>query len=364
MKKKVLIGPMNEKNIGSIPSLNRAFVEGLKEDFDFVPFNISRKYGKSKVSRFNIINIYYFIKQYFSLVALVIRHRPYIFHYPMNSGWSLEKSLFFLNTAKLFGAKKAIGHLHGGAFNVFMENLGSIRKKMALTLFSNVDTVIVASTFWKEYLLKIGIKTPTEIVNNPIDLKFVARINEIEEKPRNDRFLFIGALGKRKGVYDIITSSKQAEVEFKVDLIGAEDRTNDLKRIKELIEKDQLDKSVNLIISEKLALDDKVKYFTESQVFLFPTYNENFPLVIIEAACAGIPIISTPVGALPEFFTHMDNIYFIEPGNVEELQEAIKFMQTNASERERLGKAARKTYETKLSDEIVMNQLKIVYEAH
>jgi glycosyltransferase involved in cell wall biosynthesis len=364
MKKKILIGPMNDGNVGSIPSLNRAFVDGLKEDFEFVPFNIFRKYGKSKVSRLNIINIYYFIKQYFTLIALVIRHKPFIFHYPMNSGWSLEKSLFFLNTAKLFGAKKVLGHLHGGAFNVFMDNLGSARKKVALMLFSNVDTVIVASRFWKEYLLKIGIKTPAEIVNNPIDSKFVARINEMPKKSRNDRFLFIGALGKRKGVYDIIASSKKGEVDFKVDLIGAEDRANDLKRIKGLIDKNQLGMSINLIISEKLDLDDKAKYFTENQVFLFPTYNENFPLVIIEAACAGIPIISTPVGALPEFFSHMENIYFVEPGNVDEIEEAIKFMQSNPFERERLGRAARNTYETKLSGEIVMNQLKRVYKAY
>ena len=169
MKRKILIGPMNDENVGSIASLNRAFVDGLSNDFEFIPLNISRKYGKSKLSKFNILNIFYFIKQYFLLIYYVLKHKPDVMHYSINSNWSLEKSLLFLNTAKFFGAKKAIGHLHGGAFNVFMDNMNAFRKKTSLKLFFNIDLIVVASSYWKEYLTNNGIKSQIEIVNNPID---------------------------------------------------------------------------------------------------------------------------------------------------------------------------------------------------
>ena len=70
MKYKVLIGPVNKKDIGSIPTLNRAFMVGMSDTYNYVPFNVNRKYGKSKVSSLNIINILYLIKQYalFSLI--------------------------------------------------------------------------------------------------------------------------------------------------------------------------------------------------------------------------------------------------------------------------------------------------------
>ncbi|ASO04885.1 N-acetyl-alpha-D-glucosaminyl L-malate synthase [Arenibacter algicola] len=352
---------MNDENIGSIASLNRAIVDGLANDFEFIPLNIIRKYGKSKLSKFNILNIFYFLKQYVFLIYQVLKHKPDVVHYSINSNWSLEKSLLFLNTAKIFGANKAIGHLHGGAFDVFMDNMNTFRKKVSLALFSNLDLVIVASSFWKDYLNRNGVNSRIEIVNNPIDLKYISRINNISNNNRNENFLFIGSLGKRKGVYDIIEVCRTNIGEFKIDLIGSEDKTNDLRKISSLIQENKLESKINLIISEKLSLIDKVRFFTENRVFLFPSHNENFPLVIIEAACAGIPIITTPVGAVPEFFTHLKNIYFIEPGNIEEIIGAIRFMQTNEVERDRLGKAARHTYETKLSDKIVMSQLKNVY---
>ena len=109
-------------------------------------------------------------------------------------------------------------------------------------------------------------------------------------------------------------------------------------------------------------LEDKVNYFTKSAVFLFPSHNENFPLVIIEAACAGIPIISTRVGAVPEFFEHMKNIFFVEPGNLIEIKKAIEFMINKPEERTRLGLEARKVYDEMLSQEIIMNQLDKVYK--
>jgi glycosyltransferase involved in cell wall biosynthesis len=363
MKSKVLIGPMNVNDIGSIPSLNRAFINGLSSDFEFIPFNTYRKHGKSKLAKFNVLNIFYFFKQYTMLIYLVIRHKPTFFHYSINSNWSMEKSLLFLNTAKFFGTKKAIGHLHGGAFNVFMDSLKGPRKRIAYKLFFNVDAVIVASEFWKEYLTNKKIQSRFEIVNNPIALDYIAAINASPKIDRNDNFLFIGALGQRKGIYDIIEVCKTKDVDFTLDAIGSEDIKNDLKKINTLIKENEIGSKLNIIISEKLSLKDKVKYFSESQVFFFPTHNENFPLVIIEAACAGIPIISTPVGAIPEFFTHMEDIYFVEPGNIHEITKAIHFMKTNVSERERLGKAARHTYETKLSNKIIMDQLKKVYKA-
>jgi glycosyltransferase involved in cell wall biosynthesis len=361
MNNRILIGPTNKKDIGSIPTLNRAFIDGLSKDYEFIPLHLNRKHGKSKLANFNVVNLYYFVKQYFKLIYLVIVKRPKIVHYAITSFWNFEKSLLFLNTAKLLGAKKVIGHIHGGSFNVFIDNLTGIRRKISWSLFNNLDAVIVASEFWKEYLEGKNIKTLIKVVNNPINSEYVNKIQKNDEEQRNRRFLFLGALGKRKGVYDLIESSKEINDNFKLDLIGSEDRKGDLDNIQGLIGQHNLSSCINVILSEKLSLADKTKYFSENEVFLFPTHNENFPLVIIEAACAGIPIITTPVGAIPEFFTHMENIYFIEPGNIKEIQNAIEFMLTNKEERERLGKAARKVYEEKLSEEKIMKQLDDVY---
>ncbi len=361
MNNKILIGPTNKKDIGSIPTLNRAFIDGLSKDYEFIPLHLNRKHGKSKLANFNVVNLYYFIRQYFKLIYLVVIKRPKIVHYAITSFWNFEKSLLFLNTAKLLGAKKVIGHLHGGSFDVFIDNLKGGRRKISFRLFNNLDAVVVASDFWKDYLENKNIKTLVRVVNNPINAEYVNKVQIEDTNKRNGRFLFLGALGKRKGVYDLIEASKKITDDFKLDLIGSEDRKGDLHSIQNLISENKLSSKINIILSEKLSLKDKVKYFSGNEVFLFPTHNENFPLVIIEAACARMPIITAPVGAIPEFFTHMENIYFVEPGNVEEIRNAVEFMLTNKDVRERLGKAARRVYEEKLSEERIMKQLDDLY---
>ena len=102
-------------------------------------------------------------------------------------------------------------------------------------------------------------------------------------------------------------------------------------------------------------LEDKVNYFTKSAVFLFPSHNENFPLVIIEAACAGLPIISTRVGAVPEFFEHMKNIFFVEPGNLLEIKDNTKLFNEKDSI---LGTRNRKT--SLISQDIECQKIKII----
>ena len=361
MKSKILIGPVNPKNIGSIPALNRAFIDGLSQEYSFYFFNVSRKYGKSNVSKFNLLNILYFLKQYSKLIFLVLREKPKIFHYAITSFWNFEKSAFFLLTAKKLGSQKVVGHLHGGSFDVFIDNLKEKRKNRVIRTLNKIDIVIVASVFWKEFLIKNGIHTKIEVVNNPIDSNFVEEINLVKKK-RNNRFLFVGALGKRKGFYDILKVCKNFNEEFALDAVGSEDRKNDLKKINNIISSNNLKSKINIVLSEKMKLEEKVDFFSTRSVFLFPSHNENFPLVIIEAACAGMPIISTRVGAVTEFFDHLQNIYFVEPGNELQIKEAIVFMIDNPRERKRLGDAARVLYEKRLSKKIVMNQMRTVYQ--
>jgi len=60
---------------------------------------------------------------------------------------------------------------------------------------------------------------------------------------------------------------------------------------------------------------------------LFSNY-ENLPCVLLEAMSCGKPVITTPVGGIPEI-VNMERGLFIEPGNVEQLVEKMDFMLQN-----------------------------------
>ena len=76
---------------------------------------------------------------------------------------------------------------------------------------------------------------------------------------------------------------------------------------------------------------------------LLPSYIENFPLVVLEAAAAGQAIITTPVGAVPEFFEDGVSALFVDPGNPQQIANAIMRLLRNPGERRRLDHEARQS---------------------
>ena len=69
-----------------------------------------------------------------------------------------------------------------------------------------------------------------------------------------------------------------------------------------------------------------IREMLSCSVFVLPTYTEGFPNVILESMACGCPIISTPVGAIPEMLaTETDRPcgLLVQAKNVEHLREAI-----------------------------------------
>ena len=76
-----------------------------------------------------------------------------------------------------------------------------------------------------------------------------------------------------------------------------------------------------------------------------------------------MPIITTRVGALPEFFEHNKSVIFVEPGNIEQIKNAVLDLLNNPEKRIRLGKEAMKVFIEKLNREKIIKALDMVYQS-
>jgi len=93
---------------------------------------------------------------------------------------------------------------------------------------------------------------------------------------------------------------------------------------------------------------EKAEMITQLQsadCFILPSYQEGLPLSLLEAAACRLPIITTPVGAISDVFTHQENALLQEPGDTKTLSTHIQQLISNPSLREELGQAARNTAE-------------------
>ena len=83
--------------------------------------------------------------------------------------------------------------------------------------------------------------------------------------------------------------------------------------------------------------DAKWKAFSEADVFAFPTSDDCFPLVVLEAMGAGLPVVTTDEGALPEMVRDGLDGVICEKRNPQSLADALGRLLTDPAARGRMG---------------------------
>ncbi|NNE11559.1 MAG: glycosyltransferase family 4 protein [Ilumatobacter sp.] len=84
-----------------------------------------------------------------------------------------------------------------------------------------------------------------------------------------------------------------------------------------------------------------VARFEAADVFCLPTLGDCLPLVLAEAGAAGLPLISTDVGAISEIVRPGATGELVEPGDVDGLTAALRSLLTDAPRRAAMGERAR-----------------------
>ncbi|MFC1865766.1 glycosyltransferase family 4 protein [Chloroflexota bacterium] len=75
---------------------------------------------------------------------------------------------------------------------------------------------------------------------------------------------------------------------------------------------------------------DKIpEYMAAADIFVLPSLSEGMPLVLLEAMAAGLPIVATKVGGVPEIIKDGENGFLVEPSNSSELAKKIIFLLQN-----------------------------------
>ncbi len=358
----ILIGGLSNLH-GALPTITNCYLNSaiMQENFSFFPHYSIRTNGIGQTGAFNLNNIIQFIKDYRSWVYMLAKYKPDVAHYPVTSYWNLPKSIIFLMTAKIFRCK-SVGHLHGGAFDDYWDSLSTPVQYLSKLLLDSLDGMIVLGQKWENLMNRIISDSKIFILPNPIDEKFSTHKFPPPFKSQEINLFFIGSIGERKGVPVLLQAinyiSKNNNNIF-LNIFGTEEKLGGLKKMQNLAGELISDKYYSF--KGPIYGDEKIKHFSENDIFVFPSNNENFPLVVIEAMAASRPIICTPVGAIPEYLEHGVSALFVKPQNPEDLAEKIIWMINHPYESKEMGKKARKIYDDRLVHEVIMKELKYIY---
>ena len=97
-----------------------------------------------------------------------------------------------------------------------------------------------------------------------------------------------------------------------------------------------------------------------SQIFALASDHEGLPISILEAMRAGLPVVGSAVGGIPEQIDH-GKTGFLVSSSISELSSALERLVASADLRERLGSAARLKYVREFSDDVMLNAVAKIY---
>lgn len=230
---------------------------------------------------------------------------------------SFDRCKIFIKLAKRFH-KKVILHEHAADFREYYDQ--AVDKKGIVDTIRQCDLLIVLSQSWKEYFVSIGVpEEKIKVLNNPVSPP------EVLPRQKDDKLhlLYMGEISKRKGGFDLLkaVSDHRQELEGKLLLrMGGNEVDGDIKAY---IHGHQLE---NIVSYEGwIAGRKKVECLNWEDVYILPSYNEGLPIAILEAMSYSHPVISTPVGGIPEIIKDGVDGMLVTPGDTEAIYHAIQW---------------------------------------
>jgi glycosyltransferase involved in cell wall biosynthesis len=173
--------------------------------------------------------------------------------------------------------------------------------------------------------------------------------------------LFLSNLTRSKGVFEFIDALKilkDQKHKFNARIVGPEyDIT--ITELEQYVADKELQNQVK--IEGPVYGDAKFRHFLESDVFVFPTWFEAFPGVVLEAMQAGVPVVSTHEGAIPEIVEEGVTGYLVPQKDVGTLAGRLGHLLKNRPLRNRMGQAARQKFLDEFTSSIFEKKMNEVF---
>ena len=173
--------------------------------------------------------------------------------------------------------------------------------------------------------------------------------------------LFVGNLLERKGVDDLLRALARPELRerrWKACFVGG----GPIGAFRERA--DRLDLRGRIEFTGWLPSDAVSERLCAASVLVLPSYDEGLPLVIIEAFARRVPVITTPVGEIPDEIVGERHALLVDPGDVAMLAAAVVRVLDDPGLASRLASEARVLYEDRFTETAFAMAVRRVYRDH
>ncbi len=322
----LVVGPLPPP-IGGVETVTQAILEsGAFHDFHLTHCDSTKGRPKQTQGKFDLGNLTWALRHFARMYSAIRRARPDVVYLPVAGTWSgFLRDMVLAYLAKRSGAR-VIGHVHGSDFHFVLERRG-LSSGLVRAGLAQFDLLLVLGDRWKKLVEAYGIRGRCAIVPSTFRREVFERGARYERPAPGSGAvsgLFVGQVGRRKGVFDLLAAMKRLKdigLPFRLTLVGPAELEGEWDAL--MAARAQL--GIEDVTEFTGPLQGEALYdrFMIGQVFVMPSYTEGLPVVFYEAGAFEMPVITTPVGAIPDLIVDGRNGMLVEPGSVEEIMQAI-----------------------------------------
>jgi len=285
--------------------------------------------------------------------VLLAAHQRVLVHAHCSSRASLWRKSVFLAVAMLARCP-VVFHLHSGGFARFYEaECGLLGRWIVRQLLERAACVIAVSERWRDWLRRLTTNPRLLCIPNPVQLA-----DAQAERGGRTVVLYLGRIEAAKGIPELLEAIAGLRAAFPgLELVCAGAGSIDAAATQ----------------AARLGIEDAVRFpgwigpgekrawLQRAQLLVLPSHAEGLPMAVLEAMAAGLPVVASSVGGIPDVVKDGVTGCLVAPGDAVGLQEALGRLLGNPSLRRAMGEAGREVIRARYTPERVLTQLEQVY---
>jgi len=339
--------------------INRMTLESefLGQRFSFEPVSVNTSTDLREIGGTSVPKVFMF----FSIVGRVLQRllqRKYALVYMSltPTGIGFYKDCLLVLLVKLFGVKR-VYHLHGKGIARYQDGFHRFLYRWC---FRKSSVILISEKFFEEIRTYVPRKDVSILPNSVAVTRDQAYVqNLIRQRRQHTRLslLFLSNMVRSKGVFVALEAAQRLKQKGHAFFFYFAGDWCDItpQEFSDTVERLSLQKEV--IHKGFLPFSEKEKLWEEADIFVFPTYNDIFGIVNLEAMHYALPVVSTYEGAIPEIIDDGVTGFLVPPRDPRALAEKLEVLMNDAALRERLGEAGRRKVEQQYTFNIFEQKL-------
>jgi glycosyltransferase involved in cell wall biosynthesis len=336
----LVVGPLPPP-IGGVETFTQAILESAEfAPLDMAHCDTTKRRAKSSQGRFDALNLAWAFVHFGRLLRDCGRFHPDVVYVPVAGTTSgVLRDLALAALAKRTGAL-VLGHQHAGDIRDVLAKGGWLGR-LVRAGFAQFDSMLVLGEPWRELFQGWGLACPIAVCPSTLRREVFeqgAAFTRVRRRDGPARILYVGQVGRRKGVHDLLRALRRLlgeKVAVELTIVGPAQLEGELEAACALATELRLDGPVRF--TGALTGESLYEHFRAHDLFALPSYNEGIPAVLYEAGAFELPVVTTPVGAIPALVRDGANGFLVTPGDVDALTDRLRRLATDHDLRARLG---------------------------